>query len=440
VLTEIAAVLAAVFSLTGLIAVLVSRRGRNQDRVLESAISQQFGISRAETSASASQLRTELSGKLDSATGALATTLGEMGRAQGERLDAFAAGIGQLAQTSENKAEAVRVTLEARIAALQESNEKKLDQMRETVDTRLQTTLQGTLASSFNSVRENLEAVQKGLGEMRALAAGVGDLKRVLTNVKARGTWGEVQLQALLEEVLTPDQFSRFVKVRPGSDEQVDFAVKLPGRGDSAESIWLPIDSKFPQEDYQRVLLAVENGDPKMLDEAGQALSKRIDSFARDISQKYVCPPVTTDFAIMFLPSEGLYSEVLRRPGQAEDLQSRYRVLVAGPTTLMAILNSFRLGFRTLAIEKHSSEVWVLLAAVKTEFAKFGSNLEKARKQLDSASNTLEDTGKRSRAIERKLRSIEELPDEEAGRILGPLEVEDAMNGDPPPDQPPELL
>jgi DNA recombination protein RmuC len=269
-------------------------------------------------------------------------------------------------------------------------------------------------------VSESLEKVQLGLGEMKSLATGVGDLKRVLTNVKARGTWGEVQLGALLEQVLTQDQYATNIATKPGSADRVEFAIKLPGRDEHAlQPVWLPVDAKFPQEDYQRLLDAQDQANPVLVEESGRQMENRVKMEARSIHEKYVDPPYTTDFAIMFLPTEGLYAEVLRRPGLADWIQREFKILVTGPTTLAALLNSLQLGFRTLAIEKRSSEVWTLLGAVKTEFGKFGDVLEKTQKKLQEASNTIDDAGRRTRAIARKLKDVQELPVGEAVHLLG---------------------
>ncbi|HTO06402.1 MAG TPA: DNA recombination protein RmuC [Myxococcota bacterium] len=297
------------------------------------------------------------------------------------------------------------------IKDLQEGNEKKLDEMRHVVDEKLQGALERRLGESFKLVSDRLEAVQRGLGEMQSLATGVGDLKRVLTNVRTRGTFGEVQLGAILEQILTPDQYERNVKPRPDSREAVEFAVRLPGTGVSRhQHVWLPIDSKFPHEDYGRLLAAVEAADPKAVSDAGDALARAVKLSAQTIRQKYVSPPHTTDFAILFVPTEGLYAELLRRPGFVESLQQDQRIVITGPTTLAALLNSLRIGFRTLAIEQRASEVWKVLAAVKGEFAKFGEVLDRVKKQLQTASNTIEETGVRTRAITRQLRDVEELP------------------------------
>ncbi len=313
----------------------------------------------------------------------------------------------------------IRNTFDSRIKELQEGNEKKLDEMRKTVDEKLHDTLEKRLGESFKLVSDRLEAVHKGLGEMQNLATGVGDLKKVLTNVKTRGTWGEVQLGAILEQILAPGQYEKNVRPKVGSTEVVEYAVRLPGPKDDPDTcVWLAIDSKFPQEDYLRVQSAAETGDPEAVQSATDALVRTVRSAAKDIHDKYVDPPNTTDFGIMFLATEGLYAEVLRQPGLVEELQQRYRVLAAGPTTLAALLSSLRIGFQTLAIEQRSTEVWKVLRAVKTEFGKFGSVLDKVKRQLDTTSRTIDETGVRSRAMERRLRSVEQLPDGEASRIL----------------------
>ena len=313
-----------------------------------------------------------------------------------------------------------RKTLETQFQHIQESNEKKLDEMRNTVDEKLQSTLEKRLGESFRLVSERLEAVHKGLGEMQELATGVGDLKRVLTNVRERGTWSEYLLGDILADILTPDQYER--NVRPtGTREVVEFAVKLPGKdGNEGHPVWLPIDSKFPKENYERLLDAAKQSDRNTVQSAEKALADDVRRAVKDISEKYVSPPQTMEFAIMFLPTEGLYAEVLRQPGLHDQLQSKYRVLATGPTTLAAFLNSLRMGFRTHAIEKRSSEVWKVLSAVKTQFGKFGTVLDKVKKQLDTASESINQTGTRSRAIERTLNTVEQLPaGEDAGALLG---------------------
>ncbi len=329
----------------------------------------------------------------------------------------------------------VRATLDQRVRELQEGNERKLDEMRRTVDEKLHDTLEKRLGESFKLVSDRLDTVHKGLGEMQQLATGVGDLKRVLTNVKARGTWAEVQLGAILEQVLTPEQYGKNVCIRPDTAERVEFAVRLPGPlDDPTTCVWLPIDSKFPQEDWLRLQDASDQGDVAAVQAASDALIRTVRGSAKEIHDKYVHPPASTDFAIMFLATEGLFAEVLRHPSVVSDLQQQYRVVVAGPTTLAAILTSLRMGFQTLVVEQRAAEVWRVLGAVKTEFGKFGDVLDKVQRQLNTASRTIEETGQRSRAMEKKLRSAERLPEAEAAMVLElPVEDEaDATDASPP--------
>lgn len=321
-------------------------------------------------------------------------------------------------ETTERKLDQLRQTVESKLKSIQDDNTQQLEKMRETVDEKLQTTLEQRLGSSFKLVSERLEMVQKGLGEMQSLATGVGDLKRVLTNVKTRGVLGEYQLENILEQLLTPDQYARNVKTKEGSEGHVEFAVKLPAKSDTDKITWLPIDAKFPIEDYQALTEAYEQADPDLIEDLQNVFARRIEVFAKDISEKYIDPPNTTDFAIMFLPFEGLYAEVLRTVGLFEKLQRDYKIVVTGPTTVSAFLNSLQMGFKTLAIEKRSSEVWNLLGAVKTEFGKFGGILDKTRKKLQEASNVIDQAGVRTRAIERKLRDVQALPNDKATRYL----------------------
>ena len=328
--------------------------------------------------------------------------------------------------------ERVRGTLDQRVRELQEGNERKLDEMRRTVDEKLHDTLEKRLGESFKLVSDRLETVHKGLGEMQHLATGVGDLKRVLTNVKARGTWAEVQLGAILEQVLTPEQYNKNVCIRTDTAERVEFAVRLPGPlDDPGTCVWLPIDSKFPQEDWLRLQDASDQGDVAAVQAASDALIRTVRGSAKEIHDKYVHPPASTDFAIMFLATEGLFAEVLRHPSVVSDLQLQYRVVVAGPTTLAAILTSLRMGFQTLVVEQRAAEVWRVLGAVKTEFGKFGDVLDKVQRQLNTASRTIEETGQRSRAMEKKLRSAERLPEAEAAIVLE-LPTGDATDASPP--------
>ncbi|WP_194270048.1 DNA recombination protein RmuC [Candidatus Methylospira mobilis] len=313
----------------------------------------------------------------------------------------------------------LRESVAARLSEIQQDNSRKLEQMRVTVDEKLHNTLEQRLGESFRQVSERLELVHKGLGEMQTLASGVGDLKKVLSNVKVRGSWGEVQLDSLLEQMLSPAQYEKNVAVRPGSNERVEFAIKLPGRDEHGGApVWLPIDAKFPLEDYQRLAEAQESGDIAGMEFASKALDTRIRSEAKSIRDKYLEPPHTTDFGLMFLPVEGLYAEVIRRPGLIDNLQRDYRVTVVGPTTLTAILNSLQMGFRTLAIEKRSSEVWTVLGAVKSEFGKFGDVLAKTRKKLEEASNTIAAAEQRTRVIGQRLKTVEAVPSSEDEPVL----------------------
>ena len=325
--------------------------------------------------------------------------------------------IEEKSRTQQESIDNLHNVIDKHLKHLQEGNEKKLEQMRQTVDEKLQSTLEKRLGESFKIVGDQLEAVQRGLGEMQSLATGVGDLKKVLTNVKARGTWGEYQLGNILEQILTPDQYAKNVKPKESSDEIVEYAVRLPGH-DNSSQVWLPIDSKFPQESYIRLKDASEKSDTDAIEKASAELIRTIKKSAKDISDKYIDPPHTTDFAIMFLPTEGLYAEIVRQPGMLEDLQHQ-RIVVAGPTNLSAILSSLSMGFRTLAIENRSSEVRKILSAVKTEFSAFGDVLSKVKTQLDRASGTIDKAGVRTRAMQKKLKDVEELPTEDSTKILG---------------------
>lgn len=349
--------------------------------------------------------------------------LTEMGNQQKSHLDSFMKQLVDLTQMNATKLEQIRTTVEGQLAALQKDNSEKLEMMRATVDEKLHQTLEQRLGESFKLVSDRLEQVQKGLGEMQSLASGVGDLKKVLTNVKSRGTLGEIQLDNILEQVLTRDQYEEKAMVKPGSGERVDFAIRLPGQQDTRDVVLLPIDAKFPLEDYQRLVDAQDLGELAQAIEAGKMLEARIKAEAKSIRDKYLNPPQTTDFALLFLPIEGLFAEVLRRPGLWETVQREYHVIITGPTTITALLNSLHMGFRTLAIQKRSSEVWKLLGAVKTEFGKFGEVLEKTQKKLQEASHTIDTAATRTRAIERKLRTVEALPAEASEPLLEPLDV-----------------
>jgi len=388
---------------------------------------------RSEVQSSARDTRTELTQGLSIFQQALLAQSGDVARTQNTQIDAFGQQLAllqkslsdtlslQLSGLSESNARRmaeVRQTLEAQLAQLQASNAAKLDEMRATVDEKLQATLETRLGESFKQVADRLEQVHKGLGEMQTLAQGVGDLKHLLTNVKTRGIFGEAQLAALLEQVFTVDQYAAQIATRPGGKSVVDFAIKLPGRSDSGEPLWLPIDAKFPNEDYERLLDAQQRADAPAAEVAGKALELRIRLEAKSIGEKYIEPPFTTDFAILFLPTEGLYAEVLRRPGLMESLQRDHRVVLAGPTTLLAMLNSLQMGFRTLALEKRSSEVWQVLGAVKTEFGKFGDVLAKVKSQTETVLNTLNSAEQRSRVMGKALRQVEALPELDSARLI----------------------
>ncbi|MEL7567668.1 MAG: DNA recombination protein RmuC [Dehalobacterium sp.] len=390
---------------------------KNQEK-LERTIRDQLVQNREETSTLAKEGRLEMNNSLKNFGDLFLTRMTEIASLQKNQLDMFTNQLTSLTHINESKLEKMRETLEQKLTLLQEDNGKKLDEMRATVDEKLHRTLEKRLGESFQLVSERLEQVHKGLGEMQSLASGVGDLKKVLTNVKTRGTWGEIQLGSLLEQILAQEQYAQNVVTKKGSSERVEFALKLPGGYGKEQDVWLPIDAKFPQEDYQRLLDARDEANGELAEEAGKMLETRIKAEAKDIKEKYLDPPNTTDFGIMFLPTESLYAEVLRRPGLCEALQGIYRVVVTGPTTLAALLNSLQMGFRTLAIEKHSSEVWTLLGTVKTEFGRFGEILDKTQKKLQEASSTIENAAKKSRTIERKLKQVQELPAVEALELL----------------------
>jgi DNA recombination protein RmuC len=394
------------------------------------------------------ELRREISessrgmrGELTQTLAAFQQTLMQQGqeatRTQNAQIDAFAHQLSQLQKTladtlatqlqslgesNGRRLAEVRATLDAQLASLQQTNAAKLDEMRKTVDEKLQTTLETRLSESFKQVAERLEQVHQGLGQMQNLAQGVGDLQRVLTNVKTRGIFGEVQLEALLEQVLTNEQYSKQVETKPRSNQRVDFAIRFPGRSADGTPVWLPIDAKFPREDYERLLEAHDRADAAGVDSAGRALEVRIREEAKSICENYLCPPFTTDFAILFLPIESLYAEVLRRPGLMDKIQRDYRVTLAGPTTLLAMLNSLHMGFRTLALEQQASEVWKVLGAVKTEFERYGEWVARIKEQVQKASDTLEKADTRTRQMRRALKVVEALPEAQAQSLLPPPE------------------
>lgn len=369
-----------------------------------------LSLLRTESSGESRQGREELNHRLKSFEDSLLVRMNETSLLQKTELTIFTEQLNRLIASNEQKLDKLRQTVEDKMKELQADNNRKLEQMRETVDEKLHATLESRLGESFKLVSDRLEMVHKGLGEMQTLAAGVGDLKKVLTNVKTRGIWGEIQLGNLLEQVLSPEQYTFNVSTRLGSSERVDFAIRLPGLKQSTGEVWLPIDAKFPQEDYLRLLEASEQGWADQAEEAGKQLEKRIKLEARMVQEKYLDPPHTTDFGIIYLPTESLYAEVVKRPGLIEWLQINHRVMVTGPSTMMALLNSLSVGFRTLAIEQRSSEVWELLGTVKNEFSTFGDILDKTKKKLEEASNNIDTASRRTRSIERRLRAVQELP------------------------------
>ena len=392
----------------------------------EKILREEMSQNRSEAARQAQGIREELGLSLKNFGDSLQGQMMNTATLQKDHWDDFARQLAGIGESNERKLEQLRETMEQRLQKMQDDNTLKLEQMRNTVDEKLQGTLEKRLAESFRMVSERLEQVHQGLGYMRNLAVGVGDLKRVLTNVKARGGWGEVQLGMLLEDILAPEQFGKNIRTNEHRQEVVEYAVKLPGQaGDGNEFVWLPIDAKVPIEDYQRLLAAQEQADPAALEKASRLLAAALKSCARDIHSKYLNPPCTTDFAIMYLPMEGLYAEVARQPSLMETIRRDYHVIVAGPSTFAALLNSLQMGFRTLAIQKRSGEIWNLLAAIKTEFGKFGAALEGVRKKLAQAQDSMDDAARKSRGIERKLRDVQELPPEMARSLL-PQDQSDA--------------
>ncbi|MDD2308993.1 MAG: DNA recombination protein RmuC [Desulfuromonadaceae bacterium] len=377
----------------------------------ERTLRDELARSREEVHAASRRSREEMTGNITVLGDSLSKRMSEIAGLQKNQLELFAAQLKELTSSNEGRLDKLREGVDARLRLIQEDNARKLEQMRATVDEKLHDTLEKRLGESFKLVSERLELVQRGLGEMQLLASGVGDLKKVLTNVKTRGTFGEIQLASLLEQILAPGQYDSNVETRAGSGQRVEFALKLPGRDGTPEGmVWLPLDAKFPQEDYLRLVDAQEAADAVAAAESRKQLDRSVREMAKMIRDKYLDPPHTTDFGVMFLPTEGLYAEVLRLPGLFEALQRDFKVMVAGPTTLAALLNSLQMGFRTLAIEKRSAEVWNLLGAVRTEFSKFGAILEKTRKKLVEAGNHIDQAATRTRAIERKLRDVQDVP------------------------------
>lgn len=374
------------------------------------------------------QIREAIVNNLKASNDSVVSRIVEVVNLQKNQFDTFSKQLITLTQMNEQKLEAMRSTVEQRLKSIQDDNALKLEQMRVTVDEKLHTTLEKRLGDSFKLVSDRLELVRQGLGEMQALANGVGDLKKVLTNVKTRGTWGEIQLGNLLEQILTPEQYSTNVVTKIGSRENVEFALRLPGKDDKV--VWLPIDAKFPKENYERLLEAQEQANPILVEKSGKDLEDTVKLMAKSVRDKYLDPPNTTDFGILFLATEGLYAEIIRRPGLCDYIQREYRVVVAGPTTIAALLNSLQMGFRSLTIEKRASEVWNLLGAVKNEFGKFGDLLDKTHKQLQTVSTTIEGAAKKSRTIEKKLKDVQVLPAAESKKLLAQLEEADTSEVD----------
>jgi len=365
---------------------------------------------RTEITTNAKQVRDEVNASLKGFNDSVINGMTRLGDGHKLEMESFAKQMATMALSSETRMDTLKRVVEQRLEGIQQDNAKQLEQMRNTVDEKLQGTLDKRLGESFKQVSERLEQVHKGLGEMQTLAAGVGDLKKVLTNVKTRGTWGEVLLGNLLDQILTAEQYAANVSTK-NAEDRVEYAIKLPGRGDDrADVVWLPIDAKFPKEDYERLIEAQENADPVAAEAAARNLERSVKGFAQLICDKYLNPPKTTDFGIMFLPTEGLYAEVVRRTGLTEHMQSRCRVIVAGPTTLAALLNSLQMGFKTLAIQQRSSEVWGVLGEVKTEFLKYAGVMDHVKKKLEAATKSVDEVGRRTRAIDRKLRNVQDLP------------------------------
>ncbi|MEW6714599.1 MAG: DNA recombination protein RmuC [Nitrospirota bacterium] len=395
---------------------------KNQERT-ERALKEEIAKNREETASNSKQLREEI-----------VNSMTNIANLQKDQLDIFSKQLTALTSSNEDKLGKMRETIETKLKLIQDDNSEKLEKMRITVDEKLHATLEKRLGESFKLVSERLEQVHKGLGEMQNLAVGVGDLKKVLSNVKTRGILGEIQLGNILEQILTPEQYSKNVATKKGSRENVEFAIKLPGKDDSGEVVYLPLDSKFPIENYHALHNAYEHGEPVAIEEAAKLLEGNIKKCAKDIRDKYIDPPNTTDFGILFLPVEGLYAEVVRRPALLEILQRDYKIMIAGPTTLSAFLNSLQMGFRTLVIEKRSSEVWNILGAVKTEFEEFGNVLKKAQKKIKEADDEIDKlVGVRTRQIQRKLKDVQELPAQESllnlpGEILDNDEAENDGN------------
>src|SRR3984893_6200097 len=403
-------------SVTGQITALTEGNERRQE-ILRTNVEAKLGELKNDAGLNAKALREEITTSLQSLGGALSQTIEQISLSQKEQLDRVSGSVAELTQRSSEQQEALRKTVEERLDAMRIENTEKLDQMRQTVDAKLQSTLDQRLGASFQIVADRLNEVYKSMGEMQTLASGVGDLKRLLTNVKSRGAWGEVTLGNLLEEMMAPDQYARNVEIVPGTNQRVEYAVRLPGDGESP--VWLPLDAKFPVEDYDRLVDASQRGDVDAIEIAAKGIETVIRGSARAICEKYIHSPHSTEFAVLFLPTEGLFAEVVRRPGLVDALQREWHIMVAGPTTLVSLLVSLRVGFRSLAIQKHSNEVWKVLAAVKTEFGKFGGIIDKVSKKLQETQNVIDvEVGRRRRAMDRKLQGVELLPEIEAVAVL----------------------
>jgi DNA recombination protein RmuC len=403
-------------TVTTQITALTEGNERRQD-TLRANVEAKLGELKTDAGLNAKALREEITSSLQILGSGLAQTIEQISHSQKERLDRVSGSVTELTQRSGEQQESLRKTVEERLDAIRRENTEKLDQMRQTVDEKLQSTLEQRLGASFQIVADRLEQVYRSMGEMQTLATGVGDLKRLLTNVKSRGTWGEVALGNLLEEMMAPDQYGRNVEIVPGSNQRVEYAVRLPGDGEIP--VWLPLDAKFPVEDYERLMDASQRGDVDAVEIAAKGIETVIRGSAKAICQKYIHSPHSTDFAVLFLPTEGLFAEVVRRPGLVDALQREWHIMVAGPTTLVSLLVSLRVGFRSLAIQRHSNEVWKVLAAVKTEFGKFGGILDKVSKKLQETQNVIDvEVGRRRRAMDRKLQGVEVLPDIEAVAVL----------------------
>ena len=390
----------------------------------EKTLKEEMSLNRREIADSEKRLREELSTLFKGFGEPIDKRMSEFASTQSRNFELFSSRLTEVIERNEAKIEKVRETVEKKLENIQKDNAEKLEAMRKTVDEKLQSTLEKRLGESFKQVSERLESVHAGLGEMKNLATDVGGLKKVLTNIKTRGIWGEVQLSGLLEQMLSPEQYSKNVAVKRDGKERVEYAIKLPGT-DDGNPVWLPVDSKFPQEDYHRLLDAYDQGDAVAINNASKQLEQRIRTEAKNINEKYIDPPNTTDFAIMFLPYESLYAEVVRRPGLSEEIQGKYRVTVTCPSTLGALLTSLRMGFNTLTIQERSSEVWELLGAVKTQFGKFAGLLEKTQKQLKTVTNTIEEATKKTKKIEGKLRKVQELPQASSKKVSEKAEGSD---------------